>query len=394
MTIAPEALVAALARASRAARPPRRWPRLPITIGYDASRALRPQRSGTERYALHLLRALLALDRRNRYVLYADREPPVGLLPAAANAGWRVIRAPRLWTQGRLAADLALWTPDVLFVPAHALPWWCPTRSVVTVHDLGFYYVPHAYRPFDRWYLHVSTYWSARRATRVLADSLATRDDLVRWYGVSSTKIDVVHLGVDAAFRPQPAEARRVVAARYGLDRPYLLYVGALRRRKNLPRLLVALARLRARPLLALAGSAGPDATVLRDLAMRLGLGDDVRILGYVPEDDLPALYSGALAVVLPSLYEGFGLTALEAMACGVPVVCARVGALPEVVGDAGLLLDPHDVPGWTAALERISGDTPLRADLGARGRARAAAFTWERCALLTLHALLAAAGV
>lgn len=392
MTMVSEPLAAALERASRAARAPLRGPRRPVTIGYDASRALRPQRSGTERYALHLLRALLALDRRNRYVLYADHEPPPDLITLRGGVRWRILHAPRLWTQGRLAVDLLRWLPDVLFVPAHALPWLCPARSVVTVHDLGFYYVPRAYRPFERWYLHVSTYLSVRKATRVLADSLATRDDLVRWYGVSSNKIDVVYLGVEPTFRPQPVQVRRAVAARYGLDRPYLLYVGALRRRKNLPRLLAALARLRERPLLVLAGRAGPEAEELRALAARLGVADEVRFLDYVPEGDLPPLYSGALAAVLPSLYEGFGLTALEAMACGVPVVCSGVGSLPEVVGDAGVLLDPRDVAAWARALERLVGDARLRAELAERGQARAAGFTWERCALLTLHTLLAAA--
>lgn len=361
-------------------------------IGIDASRAARPQRTGTEAYSLHLIRGLLALDQQNDYTLYFNQAPAPGLLPEGPRCRHRVIPSPRLWTHLRLSAEMLRRPPDVLLVPAHVLPLSHPRRSLVTVHDLGYLHEPGSHRALDRLYLDLSNRHHARAAARLLAISRATRDDLVRRYGVPEERITVTHLAAGEAFRP--VEDAAIVAAvrqRYGAGPEYLLYVGTLQPRKNLARLIRSFARVAAgHPglQLVLAGKQGWLYGEILAEAQRLGLAGRVLFPGYVDEADLPALYSGALAFVFPSLYEGFGMPGLEAMACGAPVVASNVSSLPEVVGDAGLLVDPTDEAALAAALERVCGDAALRAGLRQRGLARARLFSWERCARETLEAI------
>jgi glycosyltransferase involved in cell wall biosynthesis len=253
----------------------------------------------------------------------------------------------RLWTHLRFANALAADRPDLLFVPAHVLPIRHPPRSVVTVHDLGFHHFPEAHPTLARLYLEWSTRFAARQASHLIAISACTAADLQRIYGVPAERITVVYEGVDPSFRPIADEAvRRHVARRYDLGlRPYLFALGTLQPRKNLVGLLRALRLVLDAGhnlQLVLAGRKGWAMGALETELSRLALGPHVKALGYVPDDDLPALYSGALAYVQPSLYEGFGLTVLEAMACATPVVAANTSSLPEVVGGTGLLIDPN----------------------------------------------------
>ncbi len=376
-----------------------------MQIGIDASRAVRGARTGTEHYSANLLRELTLSEaaRQHDFSCYvnsreADPQTLFGF-PFPAEFRLRSIPFPRLWTHLRLSAEMVRRSPRVLFVPAHVVPPLHPRRTVVTIHDLGYLYYPEAHTRFARWYLHLSTRWSVRAARRIIAVSAATARDLQTRYRVPGRKIRVVLHGVDAAFQrvSDPAQLAEV-AARYGLDgpAPYLLFVGTLQPRKNLGLLIEAFAGLRARwepnagppPILALGGKKGWLYDTLFAQVARLGLGDAVRFLGYVADGDLPALISGAAAVTLPSLYEGFGLPALEALACGAPLLAANASSLPEVTGEAALLLDPHDPAAWTAALLRVLTTPAMRADLAERGPARAAAFTWARCAAETLRVL------
>lgn len=365
-------------------------------IGIDASRATRGQRTGTEGYSLQLIRALLALDVTDRFTLYFNQAPEPGLLPEGVRVRHRVVPMARLWTHVRLSVEMLRHPPDVLLVPAHVLPLIHPRRSVVTVHDLGYLHEPAAHRTLDRLYLDLSNRYHARAATRLLAISQATRDDLVRTYGVSPERVTVTQLAADASFRPADQAAVDAARARYGLGQRYFLYVGTLQPRKNLPRLVRAFAQVAAdRPglQLALAGKQGWMAEGIRAEVARLGVQGSVVFTGYVPAEDLPALYTGALAFAFPSLYEGFGMPALEAMVCGAPVVASNVSSLPEVVGDAGLLVDPTDEAALANALARVADDADLRTELRARGLARAKLFSWERCARETLAAMRQAAG-
>ena len=370
-----------------------------MLIGIDASRTVLARRTGTERYALEITRALTTMTSDDlsddRFVLYFNQLPAHGLLPRSDRVSWRVIPSRRLWTVGRLSAEMVIRPPDVLFVPAHSLPPILPRASAVTIHDLGYLHFPGEHPPATRLLRQFSNRLSARRATRVVAISKATRDDLVRLDRVNPRTISVVHHGKAPWFKPvEDAAQIDAVRARHGLDRPYFLFVGTLQPRKNLERLLSAFDRVSAeRPdlLLAMVGAGGWQPERLERALAGVRARDRVRLLGYVEDDDLPSLLSGSLGLAFPSLYEGFGLPALEAMACATPVLTSNTSSLPEVVGESGLLVDPLDVEAIACGLARLADDADLRRVLGERGRDRAAAFTWERAARETLAVLRAA---
>jgi glycosyltransferase involved in cell wall biosynthesis len=376
------------------ARAPERPGRAGPLIGVDASRLTAGQRTGTEQYIAHLLPALLALPGPERFRLYFNR-PPAALPPLPAHAEARVIPFPRLWTHVRLARELRRQPPDLLFVPAHVLPFPCPAPAVVTVHDLGYLRFPAAHPWPARRYLDLGTRWSAHAARRVIAVSAATKRDLVERYGVPAGKIDVVYHGVAAHFRPpaDPAAARATVEA-LGVRPPYILAVGTIQPRKNYPRLIAALARLRAEGhdlRLVIVGRTGWLAAETLAAPAACGVASHVLFAGYLPDTALPALYAQAACVALVSLHEGLGMPAAEALACGAPLVCAGTSALPEVAGAAALYCDPASVDSIAAALRTALTDAERRAQLRALGLARAATFTWERCAAATLATLRAA---
>lgn len=358
-------------------------------LALDASRVTVARRTGTERYALNLIRAMLAQATPHRLSLYFRDPPAPGLLPDRPNVARYVKPFPRLWTHWRLAWELARPPrPDLLFVPAHVLPLICPVPAVVTVHDLGYRHFPEAHPWAQRQYLDFSTRYSAHAAVRVIVDSAATRRDLERCYGVPAAKIRVVYPGRDEALRRiDPAPVR----AKYHLPESYVLHVGTLQPRKNLARLMEAVDTLPAEVGLVLAGRPGWLAEPL--LAAARARAPRVRVLSFVPDEDLAGLYSGAAVFAFPSLYEGFGFPVLEAMACGAPVVCAEAASLPEVAGAAAVRVDPLDTPALAAALRRVLADADLRARLVAAGQEQLSRFSWERAARETWAVLEEALG-
>ena len=365
-----------------------------MRIGIDISRLAAAQRTGTEQYTAELVAALARSAGRHHWTLYANRRPP-SLPPLPPNWTLRSIPFPRLWTHLRLSAEMLHAAPDLLFVPAHVLPLVHPRRTVVTIHDLGYMHHPQAHPPWPRLYLRLSTRWNVRRATHLIADSEATKRDLMRFEGVAADKITVVYLGISPRFRPVTDPLTlRMIAQRHGIRAPYVLFIGTIQPRKNLVRLIDAFAEA-ALPdtRLVIVGKRGWGTAEIEARAAERGIADRVQFTGYVADADVPALISGARALALPSLYEGFGLPAAEALVCGTPVVAANVASLPEVVGDAGLLVDPLDTAAIAHALHRIATDDVLHAELRERGLARAAAWTWERCAAETLAVLERAAG-
>jgi glycosyltransferase involved in cell wall biosynthesis len=398
-----------------------------MLIGVDASRATAVLRTGTEAYSLSLIRELLSLGRGHRFRLYFNQAPQADLFPDDADvAEHRIIPFPRLWTHLRLSWEMCTRPPDILFVPSHVLPVAHPPRSVVTVHDLGYLYYPEAHTLSQNAYLRWSTRYNARCAMWVVADSEATRQDLICHYRIAPKKIIVVYPGWNESLTPVSDPVRlAAIRARYGLTSPYLLYIGTLHPRKNLVRLIQAFAILLQSlppspigglpplPLgaqqsgsmettqpaseaeassfnpqppasgmqLVLAGQKGWLYGEILAQINKLGLTDRVVLTGYVPDSDLAALLSGALAFVYPSLYEGFGFPVLEAMACGTPVVCSNRSSLPEVAGDAALLVDPFDTEALVAALYRVAANGKLRSELVERGFRQIRRFSWRRCA-------------
>jgi glycosyltransferase involved in cell wall biosynthesis len=260
---------------------------------------------------------------------------------------------------------------------------------VTTIHDLNYKMVPEAHFGLRAMGMRALVPLAARYSHRLLADSSNTRDDLVRHLRVPSGKVDIVPLGL-GRISGEPGTPGDELRRRLALEnRPVLLSLAAKRPHKNLTGLLDALALVPAerRPVTVLPGYPTPHEQELREQAARLGLAADVRFEGWLPERDVEGLFALADAFVFPSFYEGFGLPVLEAMARGVPVLCSDRASLPEVAGDAALLFDPGDPRSIAAALERLLGDRQLSARLRERGTARAAQFTWERTAELTLAA-------
>jgi glycosyltransferase involved in cell wall biosynthesis len=349
-------------------------------VGIDASRSVTSQPTGTELYSRYLIEALL--DRAPDHFcfrLYFNRPPPSEI--QKLNSTIRVIPLPRLWTHVRLSAEMILQRPDLLFVPAHVLPVIHPRRSIVTVHDLGYVHFPEAHPPRQRWYLDQSTRWHARTAAQLLADSAATKRDIIERYRARPDKITVAYPGLDPSVRRVDDPAKIAdVKAKYHIDGDYVLYLGTIQPRKNLQRLIQAFAACSPRPALVLAGKRGWYAGELLGQA-----NDRVNFAGYVAAADKNALLSGATACVFPSLYEGFGFPVLEAMACGVPVLCSNTSSLPEVAGEAALLVNPLEVDDIERGLREITSNEDLRRTLIARGRQQALKFTWQACAEVVL---------
>ncbi len=374
-----------------------------MKIGIDASRLAVGKRTGTENYAYQITRRLVE-NSQHHFTLYFNGTPSslqLHGLNLQKNTEICAIPFPRLWTHLRLSFEMARHAPERLFIPAHVLPLYHPRRSVVTIHDLGYLYYPEAHTFRARKYLDWSTRYSASKAHTVISISQATANDLIKHYGIDPAKIRVIPHGFDRdKFRPvldpeQIADTR----VRYGIEPgPYLLYVGTIQPRKNLERLLDAFATLvndasfnypaRKQLQLVLGGKPGWLSEPIMAKAASLKMPSQIKVVGYVADNDLPALYSGAEAFVFPSLYEGFGLPALEAMACGTPVICSNAGSLPEVVGEAALLHPPQSVEEMGAVLRRLLLSDTLQDELRYKGLQQAEKFSWEKCTVQTLEAI------
>jgi glycosyltransferase involved in cell wall biosynthesis len=350
---------------------------------------------GTETVARELLPELVAAAPDWRFTAFVNLEAASSadrwweeLMPAVTVPVHAARRAQ--WVRGeqlllpRLAGRAGI---DLLHSLANTSPARGRYRRVVTVHDLLYRVAPEAHLGLNALGMRVLVPLAVRRADRVISVSRNTRDDLVRLLGVPSERVDVVPSGVGTTARAEPLgedEVRR----RHGLgERPIALSVSAMRPHKNLERLLEALARLPAgrRPVLVVPGYPTAYEGRLRERASALGLDDDVRFVGWTDGAELEGLYRAARCFVFPSLYEGFGLPVLEAMARGVPVACSNRSALPEVAGDAALLFDPEDVAAIADALERLLTDDALAQRLGEAGREQAQQFSWRRAAEGTL---------
>jgi glycosyltransferase involved in cell wall biosynthesis len=290
-----------------------------------------------------------------------------------------------LWHRLRLPVAADWWTPgvDVYHATDFLLPPLSRARGVVTVHDLSFLTVPDRSEPSLRRYLERAVPAAARSADHVVADSKNTRNDLIDGLGLDADRVSVAYPGVSDAFAPMPREtARRYVRERLGVDGPFVLGVGTIEPRKDWPLLIRAYERCleTVRGLsLVIAGADGWGTQATYEAARRAA--GRVRLLGRVADGDLPWLYSAALVFAYPSVYEGFGLPAVEALACAAPTVVADASCSREVVGDAAIVVPPGDTDAWAGALVAIAADEPLRSELARRGPERAARYTWARCA-------------
>lgn len=374
-------------------------------VSLVAHRLASPSATGVGRYYVEVVSALGEGSRRLRYEVATTREPDEpAWLPAGVER--RVVPGPRRavalsWALvHRPALDRFTAHPDLV----HALhPWTAtPTRAplVTTIHDL----MPLQHRAWyprqESWLFGRGTAYARDHARLVIADAEHGAEQLVAEAGIDRARIRVVHLAVNDRFRARPGAATAAaVCARHGVERGrFLIAVGQIARRKNLAVVLRALAQVApdrlGRPALLAVGPPGVGADEVEADVARLGLEDRVRLGGYAPAEDLPTLIASSLALVHPSRDEGFGFTPLEAMAAGVPALASASGALPEVVGGAGVLLDPLDPQAWAAAIDRVATDQAWRQELVARGDRHQERFRWSRVAEETMAVHLEALGL
>jgi glycosyltransferase involved in cell wall biosynthesis len=366
-----------------------------LRIGVDASRTTRRERTGTENYSVHILGGMLAAQSPHRFRLYLSEPLPPGVIPHAEDHDQRIIRLPRLWTQVGLTAEMLRDPPDVLYVPSHVLPLALPRASVVLAHDVGHRFFPRAHGLAEWIYVELTTRRHVRVATRLITLSEASKQDIVRLYRADPARIDVAYPAADTGFRPQSTDEVERVRGNYDLPARYILHLGTIKPRKNLPRLVAAFgqAQLPQDVVLVIGGRTTSGGPALQRAIAESPVRGRIRVLPYVQSADLPALYAGATVVVVVSLHEGFGIPALEAIACGAPVVVSNVGALPEVVGDAGVLVNPLDVTDIARGLAQLLDDPAHRTELSALGPLRASRFTWQAAADATLRSIERAAG-
>jgi glycosyltransferase involved in cell wall biosynthesis len=359
-----------------------------LRVAVDGTPLLRPE-TGMATYTRNILATMQKLGGQfTTWMPEADATTHLFGYPAL-----RQIPGPRLigrhfrWPRRLRRSDY-----DVFFGPMGQLPLGgVGMPSVLTIHDLAIYIRPQWFPSGQPLSTRLVVPRSIERATHLVAVSECTARDIATLFDRAPADVTVIPEGVGAEFHPLPVDQLRAALPRFRLPERFLLFVGTIEPRKNLETLLDAWAALPDRPDLVIAGGWGWKHEAVRERVERLGEG--IHLLGAVAPAELPALYNLAIALAHPSHYEGFGLTPLEAMACGTPVVCSDAASLPEVVGDAALLVDPDDVEGWTAALDRVLHDPGVAGDLRRRGILRAAELSWERAGSRTLRVLQATAG-
>jgi glycosyltransferase involved in cell wall biosynthesis len=422
-----------------------------MIIGIDASRANRDHKSGTEWYSFYLIKWLAQIDDRNEYILYTDKYLNKNLCDLRfANSGSKTnfemkindkggqeIKSPHnnfkvkilkwpyyfFWTLGRLSIEMLLHRPDILFVPAHTLPLVHPKRSLVTIHDVGFAREIYLYRSdkmgpensrarkiidylirtatFGKYgantvdYQNWSTRFALKHAKMILTVSEFTKLEIKKIFGDYDRKISVVLNGYNDEIyqKIEDKEMIKKVLANYGIEQPYYFYVGRLERKKNTPQLIEAFALLKEKNKsikhkLVLVGDASYGYDEVKYAIKEYGLDDDVIMPGWIEEKDMPYLYNGADAFIFPSLYEGFGIPLLQAMACGLPIASSQTASIPEITGDASLLFNPNNIIAMSDAMERIVSDKNLRNVLIANGYLRVKQFSWKKCAEETLRVI------
>ncbi len=368
----------------------------PLHVGLNAhlmSLGQSYRSAGINGYIYNLLSHLPQVAGPYRYTAFLSERCFSPKLPlTVCRSHLPTVRAPVRIFWEQVIQPLALWQTrvDLLHALAFVSPLLQPCPAVVTVYDLSFLRFPQSFRPFNRLYLRLFTAWSVRRARRVIAISESTRQDVLRWLDKPAEQVDVVYCGVDGRFRPPAPSAVAAFRREKKLPEQFILFLGTLEPRKNVVALLHAYARLVASggetwPALVIAGARGWFYREILAAVERLALTKQVILAGYVPEEEKPLWYAAAEFFVYPSLFEGFGLPPLEAMACGTPVIVSDTSSLPEVVGDACVRVPPTDVTALTEALAAMWHDAAARADWRRRGLERAARFSWFETARQTV---------
>ncbi len=358
-----------------------------MLIGIDASRTNVQYQTGTETYSQKLIEHLALLDKDNQYVLYTN-QPPKGGIKVGSNFCWKTMPFPKLWSVMRLSWEMVRKPPDLLFVPAHIIPLIHPRYSVVTVHDLGFIHFPKLYSTKEVLYHRWAMKFSVTHAKSIITVSQYSKEDLTKNYHLPKNKINVIYHGVDRdvffpATQSPPLDIKNL--------QPYIFYLGRLEEKKNILGLLAAYRLLRKeqkiKHKLILTGQPGFGFEKIQAQINKYpsSIRKDIILTGYQEAEKTAQYLRYADIFFFPSFFEGFGMPVLEAMACGVPVVASNVTSLPEIVGKAGVLVDPNNTLEMAGALSKIVSKPELKKELIDKGLVRSKMFDWEKTAEKTL---------
>lgn len=361
-----------------------------MKIAIDGYEANVLQRLGSSKVALELIKSFERIDKKNEYTILLPELPLNDLPKEREGFKYKVLKPKRLWT--RIALPLFLYTNkskfDLIFSPTHYIPRFSPIKRIVTIFDLSFLHFPESFLKKDLWQLRNWTHFSAIEANQIITISHSTKNDIVSSYKINKGKVTVAYPGYDEKiFHPLKDEDKKSeVLEKYKIRDSYIIYVGTLQPRKNLVRLIEAVAKIEGLNLVIVgkAKGEGKEGWMYEDILAtpkKIGIEDRVIFTGFVPPEDLPYLLSSAIAFVQPSLWEGFGIPVLEAMACGTPALVSNVSSLPEVVGKAGLIFDSCSVDQIEQAIRTVFTDKKLRARLSKMGLLQAKKFSWDKMA-------------
>jgi glycosyltransferase involved in cell wall biosynthesis len=367
-----------------------------MRIWIDGKEVNALNRVGSGQYAFEIVRNLERIDAKNEYTILLPSEPVADLPKERRGWKYRVLKPAKAWTRIAIPAILLFGRnkPDIFFTPSHYIPRFSRVKRVCTIFDLSYLHFPEMFNKKDLWQLKNWSKYSIENANHIFVISDFTKNDLVENYKINSKKITVTHLGYDTdMFRVKSREVEEI-KNKYKIFGDYIIYVGTIQPRKNLVRLIEAFSKIKQASKLVIVGKtneAGRKGWLYQDildLPKKLGIDDQVIFTGFVPTKDLSPLLTGSKAFVLPSLWEGFGIPVLEAMASGTAVIVSNISSLPEVAGEAGIYIDPNSIDSIKEAIEKLLKDDKLREKKVQLGLRQVQKFSWEEAAKKTLEVL------
>lgn len=362
--------------------------------GYEANQ---PQRLGSGQVAFELIKNIEKIDHKNEYTILLPNPPLKDLPKQRSGFKYKILKPKFFWTKIAIPFNFfgSKIKPDVIFSPTHYIPSFVNCKRVVTIFDLSFLFFPQMFNKRDLWQLKNWTRYSILNSDSVITISNSTKKDILKNYQVPSDKVTVTYPGFNSQFfKPIKDQAKiEEVLKKYSIDQSYIIYIGTVQPRKNLIRLIEAFRKIEGLKLVIVGKITGLGRKAwmfdqILNKPKELGISDKVIFTDFVPTEELPLLISGAVAYILPSLYEGFGIPVVEAMACGTAVIVSNNSSLPEVVEDAGLLIDPKKIDHIEQSIRTISTDVKLRNKLSKLSLEQAKKFSWEKMAKVAIKVL------
>ena len=364
--------------------------KLVMTIGIDGNEANIQNRVGSGEYCFELLRNLDLLQEDKIFVYLKERVVP-DLPKSSKNLSYRVFGPRIFWTQFALPLNLYFKkpTPDVFYTPGHYAPRFCPVPVVITIFDLSYIHFPELFKKKDLYQLRSWTSYSIRKAKAILTISNSSKADIIKHYKVDPKKVFVTYPGYDEKIFKPVTDPKSIILIKrkYDIKGKYVFFLGTIQPRKNLVRLIEAIKQLE-NVNLVIAGKKGWLYDEFFQKIEEPEVKNRIILTNFIPDSDLPVLFSGAEAFVLPSLWEGFGIPVVEAMACGCPVVVSDKSSLPEVIGNNGVLINPENVASIRNGIQKVLTNKNFAQELSTKGLIQAKKFSWKRCANKTLEIL------